>query len=169
MSLWRLHSLIIILSLFALAGEAKSQTALKLPYKYDSTFVLGGYDINRVWLLDTAKYVLGMNTIGYYHAPHKLAYTYVTGTDSGAYALYRLLQRMQTLQLKAMYAVGHIPYIGQAARAMEQYPANDYTVVQIPTLQFHAISGAFDTTLTQRQFVMGRIAHREPILSRRCD
>jgi hypothetical protein len=155
MSLWRLPSIPVLAALLLLATTANAQPALTIPYTYDSTFVIGGYDLNRVWLLDTAKNALGMSTVGYTHAPHNLAYTYVTGTDSGAYRLYRLLQRMGTLHLKAMYAIGHIAYIGVAARAMEQYPGNAADVVQIPTLQFFDSASSRDNTLFDKDFIWG--------------
>jgi hypothetical protein len=147
MTVQRIHYLIIVSGLLFLTQEANAQTPLILPYHYDSTFVLGGYDVNRIALLDTAKTVLGMTTIGFYHGASQLAYTYVTDSDSGAYLMYRLLLRMQSLEQKVMYAPGHVPYIGRWAKGMEQYPGSNSTVVQVAQFRFIDATAVHDSAL----------------------
>ena len=105
MTIRRVHHLLVFLGFVTIAAHAQAQP---FHYIYDSTFVLGGYDINRTALIDTAKEILRWNTIGFYQGPHKLEDSVVAG-DSSAWRMKQLLQRMHSHGLKTMYAVGHIP------------------------------------------------------------
>jgi hypothetical protein len=118
-------SLVLLLSYSS--SFAQLTSAPYSSYRFDSAFVLGGYDLNRTWLLERGADSLRFNTVAFYGAPTDLDSATVAyyldnnHLDSGYKVLRQLVDLSvgRTRPIKFLYTPSMIGAIGKTATALE--------------------------------------------------
>jgi hypothetical protein len=156
--LLRLPLVVIATLVTALASYGQTTSETYPDYLFDSTFVIGGYDINRTWLQDSVTERLGFNALAFYGAPtHIDSATIAQSTDSGFVRLRTLVDwnAQSGRPAKYIYTPSHIGALGKRGTALESYAGNNSAVLQVSTFEQLDTSGAFEDDFYGTRHIYG--------------